>query len=741
VIALRKSIVLAAAVAATLSVLRPAALRAADAPQPADGQANVPVREVVLFSSGVGYFEHFGQVNGNSATVLRFKSEQINDILKSLVLQDLDKGTVSAVTYPSQGPLQRTLRSFQIDLTSNPALSDLLNQLRGARVTVTLAQGARQVQGTVLGVEKQQRPAGDKDHPQMVDVQVVNLVSDTGIQPVELGQVSDVRIEDAELRRELAQALAALSQARDKDKKPVEIHFAGQGERRVRIGYVVETPVWKTSYRLILPGPGEGPATQPAPEGTSEQQKGQGQAAQEGSLQGWAIVENQTDSDWKDVQLSLVSGRPISFIQDLYQPLYIPRPIVQPELYASLRPQTYEGGLDAMPKPTEMALREEEKLSDAARQPMLQRRMRAGGGFGGGGASGLSAAPPAPAATPASEGAALGAINPTASISSVASAAKVGELFQYTVGNVSIARQQSAMLPIVTDPIHAEKLSIYNQSVMPNNPLLGARLKNTTGKYLLQGPITVIAGSSYAGDASLGDVPPGQERLISYGVDQEVTVHASDNTQTNQLLTGKIVKGVLWLTYKQTFSQDYTAEDKSENPKTLLIEAPKHADWTLLEPKKPIETTDALYRFEGHIEPHHPSKLTVREEHTQMQEMAILPMDMTVVAAYARTGEIPQPVKDALGKAAQLKSALVDTQRQIQEAQQKLSEITAEQSRIRENMKAVSQSSDYYKRLLTELDAQETTIQDQHKQVADLQKQQDRQQKELEDYLANLSVG
>jgi hypothetical protein len=735
----RKSIVLAAAVAATLSFLRPASLSAADAPAPADGQANVPVREVVLFSSGVGYFEHFGQVNGNSATVLRFKSEQINDILKSLVLQDLDKGQVSAVTYPSQGPLERTLRSFQIDLTSNPALSDLLNQLRGARVTVTLAQGARQVQGTVLGVEKQQRPSGDKDHPQMVDVQVVNLVSDSGIQPVELAQVSDVRIEDAELRRELTQALAALSQARDKDKKPVEIHFAGQGERRVRIGYVVETPVWKTSYRLILPGPGEGPATQPAPEGTSEQQqKAKAQAAQEGSLQGWAIVENQTDSDWKDVQLSLVSGRPISFIQDLYQPLYIPRPIVQPELYASLRPQTYEGGIDAAKKAEEMQVEAIDRDAAAARPPVYGERMarRALGG-----PSGLAAAAPAATPSPAANRAELGLINPTSSITSVASAAKVGELFQYTVGNVSIARQQSAMLPIVTDPIHAERLSIYNQSVMPNNPLLGARLKNTTGKYLLQGPVTVIAGGGYAGDASLGDVPPGQERLISYGVDQEVTVHASDNTQTNQLLTGKIVKGVLWLTFKQTFSQDYTAEDKSENPKTLLIEAPKHAGWTLLEPKKPIETTDALYRFEGHLEPHHPSKLTVREEHTQMQEMAILPMDTTVVEAYARTGEIPQPVKDALNKAAQLKGALVDTQRQIQQLQQKLAEITAEQSRIRENMKAVSPSSDYYKRLITELDAQETTIQDQHKQVADLQKQQDRQQKDLEDYVANLSVG
>src|SRR5205814_7408886 len=97
----------------------------------------------------------------------------------------------------------------------------------------------------------------------------------------------------------------------------------------VRIGYVVETPIWKTSYRLVLPGEGADAA------GNKDKPK----------LLGWAIVENQTDNDWSNVQLSLVSGRPISFIQDLYRPLYVPRPVVQPELYASLRPQTYDAGM------------------------------------------------------------------------------------------------------------------------------------------------------------------------------------------------------------------------------------------------------------------------------------------------------------------------------------------------------------------------------------------------------------
>src|SRR5947208_8154278 len=125
-----RSIVLASAVflaAASLSAAQPA-----PAPTTA-GAADVPVKEVVLFSSGVGYFEHFGAVRGDGSTELRFKTNQINDILKSLVLQDLDGGQVTTVTYPSQDPIAKTLKSFQVDITANPPLADLLNQLRGAK--------------------------------------------------------------------------------------------------------------------------------------------------------------------------------------------------------------------------------------------------------------------------------------------------------------------------------------------------------------------------------------------------------------------------------------------------------------------------------------------------------------------------------------------------------------------------------------------------------------------------------
>ncbi len=282
--------------------------------------AELPVREIALFSSGVGYFQHEGQVRDNATAQFQFKTTQINDLLKSLVLQDLGGGTIGTVTYPSQDPIEKTLRSFQVDITGNPPLADLLNQLRGAKIS--LATATDKMQGTVLGVELRDVPAGG-EAKQPIKAAFLNVITSGGIRSLALSDVRSLQFDDPALQSELEKALGALSAARGKDQKTVGVQFNGKGERAVRLGYTVETPVWKTSYRLVF---GSKPDDKPR-------------------LQGWALVENQTENDWNDVKLSLVSGRPISFIQDLYRPHYVQRPIVRIETQASIRPQTYDAGV------------------------------------------------------------------------------------------------------------------------------------------------------------------------------------------------------------------------------------------------------------------------------------------------------------------------------------------------------------------------------------------------------------
>ena len=673
---------------------------------PRPPRTDVPIRRVVLFSSGVGYFEHDGSVRGSGTTELRFKADQINDVLKSLVLQDRDGGHVAAVTYPSRAPLSKTLRSFQVDITANPSMAELLNQLRGAKVTIAMA-GDR-IAGTILGVEERQKAASSPG-AEPVAVPVLDLLNGATIRAIELSSITSLSLDDPQLEEELTKALSALAQARDQDKKPVSIAFNGTGDRRVRIGYVVESPVWKTSYRLVL-------------------------SDKRSQLQGWAIVENQTESDWDDVSLSLVSGRPISFTMDLYQPLYATRPNVVPEMFAGLRPQVYEEGLAAnadsvsmTPSPRGEAYGFTLNKSAAARSRTDSSRMQLRG-----------------RSTMALSEVVVTGVSAEndiyESVRSIASSANLGELFEYSIGDVSLPRQKSAMLPIIADSVGVERVSIYNASVLPRNALTGVRVKNTTGKLLLQGPITVIDKNTYAGDARIDDVPAGQERLLSYGIDLELVVDATKNTQTDVVTSGKIVKGVLSLQRKVVAWREYDVDNKSTHDKTLVIEHPVRPGWKLVDTQAPVETTPTVYRFQGNVAAGKVTKLPVKEEFVRGEWITLTSADPGQLLMYAKTGELSKSVRDALARAIELRQRVADVERQINDRAQQLGQITQEQTRIREDMKAVAQSTSYYARLLAKLNDQESTIERLQKERDDLLSRRDQQKKELDDYLTNLVV-
>ena len=238
--------------------------------------------------------------------------------LKSLLLQDLDGGRIGTVAFPSQDPINKILGSFDIDLSNNPTLGNLLTQMRGS--SITISAGTDTFEGTILGVEQVQRILDGVS----VQTDAVSIIQRGNIRSIPLSQVDALTLNDAALQEEFTKALQAVAQARDQDKKPLLISHEGNGRRQIKIGYVVEVPVWKTSYRLVLPDEGE----------------------TKGYLQGWSIVENQTENDWENIELSLISGRPISFIQDLYNPLYVQRPVVQFELQENLQPQMYDRGLN-----------------------------------------------------------------------------------------------------------------------------------------------------------------------------------------------------------------------------------------------------------------------------------------------------------------------------------------------------------------------------------------------------------
>jgi hypothetical protein len=699
---------------------------------PSARAAALPITQVVLFSSGVGYFQREGPVEGTQRVDLSFPATDVNDLLKSLVVRDLDGGHVTAVSYDSNAPVERTLQSFALNLQGNPPLAGLLNQARGEKVEVALLPNAAQpgvLTGSVIGVEKQRQPAG-KDG--VVEVDVLNLWCADGLRALKLAEVQRVRFLNPLLEGELKKALEALAQSHDAQKKAVSLTCAGEGRRNVRVGYVVETPVWKTSYRLVLAREKEGKPY----------------------LQGWAVVENPSDEDWRDVRMALVSGRPVSFRMDLYTPLFVPRPLVEPELFASLRPPEYSGRMDVDRLADTRRTRDREEALPL--QAGAQARQGKAGGVGG--KFGLKTDAKGKERPTAGEDlsrddgvpvqkeavSALGDLTNTdvgGSVVSVASAAKLGGFFRYAINHpVTLPRQKSALLPIAGADVEGARVSVYNERTHARFPLLGLRFKNTSGLHLMQGPVTVFEGSSYAGDGRLPDLQPGEERLVAFAVDLGTEVSAVPASDNGRLTQVKAVKGILHTTTKLRETRTYTVANRNTEDRTVLIEHPRRHGFNLVDDQKPVETAADVYRFEVKVPAGKTETKAVTEEQVISQLVQLAGLGDDQVRFFQSATAASPAVNKALQKALELRGAVQRTQQEVQELERQLKAITDDQARLRANLKEMPPTAAAYKRYLEKFDQQETQIEKLQDDAKKLQATQHQQQKALDDYLANLTA-
>ncbi len=279
----------------------------------------LPVRRVVLYKNGVGYFEHLGRVHGSQDVHVDFTSAQLNDVLKSLTVLDLSGGRITGVDYNSEAPLARRLATLRLALGEKPTVAEFLGALRGARVEIRSGTGAA-VAGKLLSVEKKTRmgTAGS------VEMEQISLISDSGeVRNVDLNTSTSVRIVDRDLNTEVGKYLGLVASAREQDVRRMTISTTGNGERNLYVSYISEVPIWKTTYRIVLPS----------------------KEGKKPLLQGWAIVDNTVGEDWNDVELSLVAGAPHSFIQQLSEPYYGRRPVVPLPESVQLSPQTHASTL------------------------------------------------------------------------------------------------------------------------------------------------------------------------------------------------------------------------------------------------------------------------------------------------------------------------------------------------------------------------------------------------------------
>jgi len=670
---------------------------------PALGAADLPVERVTLYRSGVGYFEHAGLIDGDEIVGVRFETEKINDVLKSMVVFDLGGGRVGGVNYEHKQTLDQRMERFSFELEGTTI--DLLQQLRGEAIRIRTPQG--EVEGTILGAEQRMATLGAGDNPRVMQDWFVTLVTDQGVRAVAQLEILSFELLDEALAEELARALETVAGHRTDNLSEVEIDFEGDGERRVAVAYTLEAPIWKTSYRLVLPDATGGEPT----------------------LHAWAIVENATDSDWNDIELSLAAGRPVSFTMDLQTPYHLQRPDVRPPVLANVGPTIYDDARLAeleRDEPRRANELRERLRKEGSRQAMREMADMAEEGF--------AQAPTAASGVPAEAFATMLA-------GAAASASDVGEQFFFTLdAPVSVEKGQSAMLPIMSAPIEGRRVTIWTPDGATPHPMKGVEVENDTQMHLMAGPIAVYDTGRYAGDAMIESTARNQERLLSYAVDQDLQT-AREVKSASEVQSIRIVSGSLLRQTRQSRTTEYTLENHdASRARTVLIEHAKVAGWDLAGEARPVEETDTHYRFEIALEPGQTVDFDVQIERVDRTTLGVTSIPLETLLAYSKNGKVSSDVVAAVQRAMDLQAQINSIESRIRRLEEERQAIFNDQNRIRQNMNSVGRNSELWARYSKKLSEQETRLEHIIESIDAAQQELATARRTLNDYLRDLTI-
>ncbi|MBS1858100.1 MAG: DUF4139 domain-containing protein [Acidobacteria bacterium] len=590
--------------------------------------AELPVKQVVLYKHGVGYFERSGRLAPGESARLDFTAGEMNDVLKSLTIDERGGGKVTGLRYDSFDPLSHRLADFPFQI-SGGGMAALMDQLKGSRIELRF--GSENVAGTIVSARS--IPATDKTPPR----DELNLLLDSGdFRVLDLSAASGIRFPDAKLQQQFREYLAALAAARSKDRRSVYIDSTDAKERQITAGYLIPAAVWKSSYRLLF---GEKSAT----------------------LEGWAIVDNTTGEDWTKVSLALVSGRPISFVSQLYPPKYVTRPEAELADDTAARPVVHSGAFE----------------SDT-----LNRKAVGVGGVVGGIMDRPMAASRAEMAAPQPPPAPMAA---PSSIAAEASGRELGDLFEYRIAQpVTIRQGESAMIPFLQQPIEGRKLLIYSDH-SSQHPTNAAELTNNTGKTLDGGPITVYDGGAYGGEALMETLKSGDKRLISYAVDLGTRITEAFGSKAAITRELHARRGILTTKLAAEETRTYTVRNVDQKAKTLIVEHPIRYGYTLLN-QKPSEKTATAYRFELQLAPGATREFPVSEERVFDQTYSVSSISPDMLADFVANRALSDDGRKQLEQIAAQKRQIAENDRAIAAGERQMSDISSDEDRIRRNI-------------------------------------------------------
>jgi hypothetical protein len=643
--------------------------------------ADLPIRKVVLYKHGIGFFERAGQVPAGQAARLDFKAAEMNDVLKSLTIQG---GRVSSVRYDSSEPLDRKLREFPFAIGSAQPIPAILDQLKGSRIELRLAN--ERLEGAIVAARV--TPATDR----APEKQELVLLLDSGdVRAVDLGAAASLRFPDPRVQEQFRDYLAALNQGRNRERRGVLIESATQGARDLLASYVIPMPAWKSSYRLVFDG---GP---------------------EPLLEGWAIADNTTGEDWTGVSLALVSGLPVSFVTRLYEPRYVNRPEAELAEDRAQRPAVHAGALEGA---------RDERRQVAAKAMAAPR-------------------PAAPMAMLAEAAGREERVDVSSTIAETAAARELGDLFEYRIPNpVTIRKNESAMIPFLQQRVKGRKLLVFSESQGSQHPLAAVEVSNSSGKTLDGGAITVFDSGAYAGEALMETLKTGDKRLVSYAVDLGARITTAFDTRQNLLREFRFRRGILTTRTALREIKTFTIRNVDAKPKTVVIETPVRPDYKLVG-LTPAETTANTRRFEVPVAASATEKFAVTEERVLENSIQVASLTPDVLFTYVRNRELDEAARKKLEPLAQLKQQLAAIQGEIQRLEKQIQDLFQDQSRLRSNISSLNSVSGQQQRVqeyAQRLAAQETELATLRDRKAELERKKTALEQQIQTMIDTLEI-
>ncbi len=620
--------------------------------------ADLALKRVMLSSAGVGYFEYEATVDRPATFGLDVPLDQVDDVLMSLVVFD-SQGGVGTVELPGHDTAHASFADvpFGPDALRSPL--DTLNQLQGVEVAV---QGLRPMTGRIVQAERvmEAQPTLPGRPPALVQRTRVTLLSPQGIQQFLLEDVDSMQVTDQALRNRIDRAVASLRREASQSVRHITLRSGGNGHRTVRVGYVAGAPLWKTSYRLVLPATDGEPAR----------------------LQGWAVLENQSGTEWNDVALTLQYGNPVTFRQAIYRSYFVQRPDVPVEILGRILPDV------------DTRARAMEKAASAPAPAQFRAGNRA------------ALAAPAAAAPPAE----VGIAEPLDRVQATEQAEET--VFQLPMP-VTLAAGHTASVPIIDRTVPAERIDLATGDAA--HPLAAIRVTNDTGASLPAGVLTLYAkgdAATFAGDARLGGLPAGETRLLSFAQDLRTTVER-DRSEQRMLASLTASRGVLHIATRLREVLHVTITAPASAPRRVLVEIRKQDGRALtLEggPVPDMEETATAWRIPVAMRTNEVRRITAYLDRLQQEQTSLLSDDTRVIVALLNQQDLSPAARGGLQHLVALRQE--EAAKHATVAQLKAQQVTVAQDeeRIRRNLAVVAPNDALHTRLTHALDADETRL-------------------------------